>query len=57
MAKKKHAKSARPAQTDRRKGRRERKIKDKLLQSIMPAVIITIIVLILASAYIKRAMG
>ncbi|MBR1634250.1 MAG: methyl-accepting chemotaxis protein [Lachnospiraceae bacterium] len=55
MAKKKRAKSARPAQTGRRKGRRERKIKDKLLQSIMPAVIITIIVLVVISSLLTRA--
>ena len=55
MAKKRRTKSAKPAQSSRRKGRRERKIKDKLLQSIMPAVIITIIVLVVISSLLTRA--
>lgn len=53
MAKRKRTKSAKPA-TSRRKGR-ERKIKDKLLQSIMPAVVVTIIILVVISSLLTRS--
>ena len=36
-------------------GKREKKIKDKLLQSIMPAVLVTIVVLVLISSVLTRS--
>lgn len=43
-----------PARVQKRKGK-TKKIKDKLLQSIMPAVIITVILLVAISAFLTRS--
>ena len=55
--KKRSAKAgSKPARPSAGKGRRgkERRIKDKLLQSIMPAVLLTIAVLVVISAFLSR---